>query len=78
MAGGELMPRKAKQPRLLPRLEPITSSDGLTFADLITHYRCQCGHTAETGIKLEAIVCTRCGGTMRPTEARGREPPSSA
>lgn len=59
--------RKPKQPRLLPKLEPIRESDALTFSDLVTRYRCRCGNTAETGIKLDEIVCIRCGSAMRPT-----------
>ena len=61
-------PKKAKQPRLLPRLEPIRETDALDFADLVTRYRCQCGNIAQTGIRLDAIVCTRCGSAMKPTE----------
>lgn len=61
------MPRKPKQPRLLPKLEPIRETDDLTFADLKNFsYRCRCGHHAETGIKLEAIVCVKCGSPMQP------------
>lgn len=55
------MSRKNKQLRLLPKFEPIRDHDTLT-----TRYRCRCGNTAETGIKLEAIVCTRCGTAMKP------------
>lgn len=58
--------RKTKQPRLLPRLEPIAESDALSLADLTTWYTCRCGNTAETGIRLEAATCTRCGSAMKP------------
>lgn len=61
-----LLPKKTEQPRLLSRLEPIPENDTLTFDDFTTRYRCRCGNTAETGIKLEAIVCTRCGAAMKP------------
>jgi molybdenum cofactor biosynthesis enzyme len=67
------MTRKTKQPRLLPRLEPIAETDALTLADLTTRYRCRCGNTAETGIKLEAVTCVRCGSAMKPE--RSRNPP---
>ena len=59
------MPRKAKQPRLLPKLEPIRAGDALTLDALTTRYRCRCGNTAETGIRLEAVTCTRCGQAMK-------------
>lgn len=58
--------KKPKQLRLPPQLEPIRDNDTLTFDDLTTRYRCRCGNTAETGIKLEAIACTRCGTAMKP------------
>lgn len=60
------MTRKAKQPRLLPATPPIHENDTLTFDALTTRYRCCCGNTAETGIRLEAIVCVKCGSHMRP------------
>ncbi len=60
------MNRKAKQPRLLPATPPIRENDTLSFSDLSTLYRCRCGNTAETGIKLEAVVCVKCGTQMRP------------
>ena len=60
------MTRKAKQPRLLPATPPIREGDALDFADLTTRYRCRCGNTAETGIKLDAVVCVKCGSHMRP------------
>lgn len=61
------MTRKASQPRLLPKtvLEPIGDGDALTFVDLVTRYRCRCGNTAETGMKLEAITCIKCGLAMK-------------
>ena len=61
-------PKKPKQPRLLPKtvLEPIRDNYTLTFDDLVTRYHCRCGNTAGTGIRLEAIVCTRCGAAMKP------------
>lgn len=59
------MPR-AKQPRLLPATPPIREDDAITFSDLKTRYRCRCGHTAETGVQLETIICTRCGTHMKP------------
>ncbi len=62
-----MKPRKVKQPRLLPKLEPIRADDALTIDDLTTHYRCRCGNQATTGIKLDEIVCVRCGSAMRPT-----------
>ena len=61
------MTRKLKQPRLLPNLAPIRADDALTLDDLTTRYRCRCGNTAETGIKLEAVTCTRCGAAMKAT-----------
>lgn len=72
------MARKMKQPRLLPAVAPITETDSLDFAALTTHYACPCGHRAETQTPLPAVRCTRCGGTMTPTDAaepRGRDPP---
>lgn len=62
------MTRKAKQPRLLPKtvLEPIGATDALSIDALTTRYRCRCGNTAETGIKLDAVVCVKCGWHMRP------------
>jgi hypothetical protein len=60
------MTRKAKQPRLLPATPPIREDDALSFSDLSTRYRCRCGNTAETGIKLESVVCVKCGAQMRP------------
>ena len=61
------MTRKAKQPRLLPKLAPIREGDALPYAALVTCYRCNCGNTAETGIRLEAVTCTRCGQAMKAT-----------
>ncbi len=58
--------KKAKQPRLLPNLAPIRAGDALGIEALTTRYRCRCGNTAETGIKLESVVCTKCGAAMRP------------
>ncbi len=63
------MTRKAKQPRLLPALTPIREADALTPDALTTRYRCRCGNTAETGIKLEAVTCVRCGSAMRSVNA---------
>ena len=57
--------RKQKQPRLLPALAPIREGDALTPDALTTRYRCRCGNTAETGIKLEAVTCVRCGSAMK-------------
>ncbi len=59
--------RKAKQPRLLPNLAPIQDSDALGIDDLTTRYKCRCGNTAQTGIRLDEIVCTRCGAAMKAT-----------
>ena len=59
------MTRKQKQPRLLPTLAPIHEHDALTLDELTTRYRCRCGNSAETGIRLEAIVCVRCGSAMK-------------
>lgn len=59
------MKPKTRQPRLLPKLEPIRDTDALGIDALTTRYRCQCGNTAETGIKLEAVTCTRCGQAMK-------------
>ncbi len=61
--------KKPKQPRLLPKLAPIAETDALTLDDLTTRYRCRCGNTAETGIKLDAVTCTRCGSAMKPVNA---------
>ena len=61
------MTRKAKQPRLLPKLAPIRPSDALDIDALTTRYKCRCGNTAETGIRLEAVTCTRCGQAMKAT-----------
>lgn len=60
------MTRRQKQPRLLSPHAPIRESDALTFDALTTRYKCRCGNTAETGIRLEAVVCIRCGSHMRP------------
>ncbi len=59
------MTRKPKQPRLLPALAPIREGDALTLDALTTRYRCRCGNTAETGIRLDAVTCTRCGAAMK-------------
>ena len=58
---------KAKQPRLFSKtaLAPIREGDTLEFKDLTTRYRCRCGNSAETGIHLDAVVCTRCGSAMK-------------
>ena len=56
---------KTRQPRLLPALEPIRATDALPFEALVTRYRCRCGNTAETGIKLDAVTCIRCGSAMK-------------
>ena len=63
------MTRKASQPRLLPKtvLEPIGDGDALNFDALTTRYRCPCGNTAETGIRLEAVTCIKCGAAMKAT-----------
>lgn len=58
--------RKTKQPRLLPAPAPIREGDALTFDGLTTRYRCRCGNSAETGIRLDAVTCVRCGSAMRP------------
>ncbi len=63
------MTRKTKQPRLLPTTAPIREGDTLTFDALTTRYRCRCGNFAETGIKLEAVTCIRCGSAMKPVNA---------
>lgn len=57
--------RKTKQPRLLPKLAPIRAADAVDFAALTTRYRCRCGNSASTGIRLDEIVCIRCGSAMR-------------
>ncbi len=57
--------KKPKQPRLLPALAPIREADALTLDVLTTRYRCRCGNSATTGIRLEAIVCVRCGSEMK-------------
>jgi predicted SprT family Zn-dependent metalloprotease len=62
------MTRKPKQPRLLPRLEPIRDTDALSLDDLTTRYRCRCGNRAETGIRLEAVTCVRCGAAMKAVQ----------
>lgn len=59
------MTHKAIQPRLLPKLAPIRNGDALTIDALTTRYRCRCGHTAETGIRLEAVTCTKCGAAIK-------------
>lgn len=59
------MTRKASQPRLLPKTPPIREGDALTIDALTTRYHCRCGNTAETGIRLEAVVCVKCGSHMR-------------
>ncbi len=63
------MTRKQKQPRLLPALAPIREHDALTLDALTTRYLCRCGNTAETGIKLDAVTCIRCGSAMKPVNA---------
>lgn len=60
------MTRKVKQPRLISPLAPIREGDALSIDALTTRYRCRCGNTAETGIKLEAVTCTKCGAAMKP------------
>ncbi len=57
--------RKTKQPRLLPALAPIAETDALTLDALTTRYRCRRGNSATTGIRLESIVCVKCGAAMR-------------
>jgi DNA-directed RNA polymerase subunit RPC12/RpoP len=57
--------RKQKQPRLLPALAPIREGDALTLDDLTTRYRCRCGNQAETGIRLDAVTCVKCGSAMK-------------
>lgn len=61
------MTRKAKQPRLLPKtvLEPIGDGDALTLDALTIRYLCRCRRSAETGIRLEAITCVKCGAAMK-------------
>jgi len=46
-------------------LKPIREGDALDFGDLTTRYRCRCGNTAETGIRLDAVVCVCCGAAMK-------------
>lgn len=71
VGGGEVSTtRKTKQPRLLPKAAPIREGDALTLDDLTTRYRCRCGNTVETGIKLDAVTCVRCGSAMKPTPER--------
>ncbi len=62
---GKAYPRKQKPPRLLPALAPIREHDALTLDALTTRYRCRCGNTAETGIRLNEIVCVRCGSATK-------------
>ena len=62
-----MKPRKVRQPRLLPKLEPIKEDDALTIDDLTTRYRCRCGNEVTTGIKLDAVTCIKCGSAMKPT-----------
>ncbi len=63
------MTRKTKQPRLLPALAPIREGDALTLDALTTCYRCRCGNTCTTGIRLDAVTCIRCGSAMKPVNA---------
>ena len=56
---------KFKQPRLLPALAPIREGDALSFEQLVTRYRCQCGNEVTTGIRLDAITCVKCGLAMQ-------------
>ncbi len=63
------MTRKQKQPRLLPALAPIREADALTLDALTTRYRCRCGNSVQTGIKLDAVTCIRCGSAMKPVNA---------
>jgi predicted SprT family Zn-dependent metalloprotease len=58
--------KKPKQPRLLPALAPIREYDALDIDDLTTRYRCRCGNSVQTGIRLNEIVCVRCGSAMKP------------
>ncbi len=60
--------KKPKQPRLLPALAPIREGDALTLDDLTTRYRCRCGNTCTTGIKLESVTCIKCGSVMKPVQ----------
>ncbi len=57
--------KKAKQPRLLPNLASIRPGDALDINALTTRYKCRCGNSAETGIRLEAMTCTHCGAVMK-------------
>ncbi len=57
--------KKTKQPRLLPALAPISDTDALTLDALTTRYKCRCGNSATTGIRLEAVTCTKCGSAMK-------------
>ncbi len=61
--------RKQKQTRLLPALAPIREADALNIDDLTTRYRCRCGNTCTTGIRLEAVTCVRCGSAMKAVNA---------
>ena len=60
---------KVRQPRLLPKtvLEPIGDGDALTLEALTTRYECRCGNPVETGMKLEAFVCVKCGAAIVPS-----------
>ncbi len=60
---------KQKQPHLLPALAPIREHDALTLDDLTTRYRYRCGNTCTTGIRLDAVTCTRCGSAMKAVNA---------
>ena len=70
------MTRKAKPPRTkeeaTAQIKHFTRQrqrtlKALATGDLTTRYRCRCGNTAETGIRLEAVTCTRCGQAMKAT-----------
>ncbi len=63
------MTRKQKQPRLLPAVAPIREGDAVTLDALTTRYRCRCGNTCTTGIRLDAVTCIRCGSAMKPVNA---------